>query len=44
MTSTLLPGITASTVRSERIAANVLERASDAASRTVVFVHGNVSS
>ncbi|WP_158866434.1 alpha/beta hydrolase [Leifsonia sp. AG29] len=46
MTGTLLEGIVARTVRTPRYAANVLERsdAREEAERTVVFVHGNVSS
>ncbi|TQL48466.1 pimeloyl-ACP methyl ester carboxylesterase [Homoserinimonas aerilata] len=44
MVDTLFDGITARTVRTSRLAANVLERASEHPRRTVVFVHGNVSS
>lgn len=45
MTLTLLPGITASRVTTPRLTANVLERAAAGdPARTVVFVHGNVSS
>lgn len=45
MIDTLFPGITARTVKTPRLTANVLERpAVGAATRTVVFVHGNVSS
>lgn len=45
MTSTLLPGIVAHSVTTPRLTANVLERpAAGEPSRTVVFVHGNVSS
>ena len=45
MTLTLLPGIVAHTVSTPRLTANVLERsAAGEAARTVVFVHGNVSS
>ncbi|RQP12339.1 MAG: alpha/beta hydrolase [Microbacteriaceae bacterium] len=45
MTLTLLPGIIARTVETPRYTANVLERpAAGEAARTVVFVHGNVSS
>ena len=45
MSGTLLPGIEARTVRTARYTANVLERpASGEALRTVLFVHGNVSS
>ncbi|GAA4368449.1 alpha/beta hydrolase [Agromyces bauzanensis] len=44
MVDTILPGITARRVQTPRLAANVLERPSDAASKTVLFVHGNVSS
>ena len=45
--TTLFDGITARRVPTDRYTANVLERAAsdpDAASTTVVFVHGNVSS
>ncbi len=45
MTLTLLPGIIARTVETPRYTANVLERPpAGEAARTVVFVHGNVSS
>lgn len=45
MTLTLLPGIVARSVETPRYCANVLERpAAGEPSRTVVFVHGNVSS
>ncbi|MCD2443883.1 alpha/beta hydrolase [Agromyces sp. SYSU K20354] len=44
MVDTIFPGITTSRVETPRLTANVLERPSDAATRTVVFVHGNVSS
>ncbi|MEV8213047.1 alpha/beta hydrolase [Leifsonia sp. NPDC077715] len=45
MTGTLLPGIDARTVRTDRYTANVLERPADGdALQTVLFVHGNVSS
>jgi pimeloyl-ACP methyl ester carboxylesterase len=45
MTLTLLPGIVAHSVSTPRLTANVLERpATEEPSRTVVFVHGNVSS
>ena len=47
MVDTIFPGIAARRVETPRLIANVLERASDAAAdatRTVVFVHGNVSS
>jgi len=45
MTLALLPGIIARTVETPRYTANVLERpAAGEAARTVVFVHGNVSS
>jgi pimeloyl-ACP methyl ester carboxylesterase len=43
--TTLLPGIVAQTVTTPRYTANVLERpAAGEPARTVVFVHGNVSS
>ncbi len=42
--ATLLDGIVAHRVTTPRLTANVLERPSDAAADTVVFVHGNVSS
>lgn len=45
MSGTLLPGIDARTVRTPRYTANVLERPADGdPARTVLFVHGNVSS
>ncbi|WP_448809502.1 alpha/beta fold hydrolase [Agromyces bauzanensis] len=44
MVDTILPGITARRVQTPRLNANVLERPADVASKTVVFVHGNVSS
>ena len=44
MTTTLLPGIAAHAVRTPRLTANVLERPAAPFDRTVVFVHGNVSS
>lgn len=47
MVDTLFPGIRALRVSTPRLTANVLERPSDAAAddvRTIVFVHGNVSS
>ena len=45
MTQLILDGITTHSVTTPRLTANVLERpASGAASKTVVFVHGNVSS
>jgi pimeloyl-ACP methyl ester carboxylesterase len=45
MTSTLFDGITARSVTTPRLTANVLERAgAGQATTTVVFVHGNVSS
>jgi pimeloyl-ACP methyl ester carboxylesterase len=44
MVDTILPGIRTLQVRTQRITANVLERPSDAATATIVFVHGNVSS
>lgn len=45
MTGTLLAGIAARRVPTDRLAANVLERpSSGAAAATVLFVHGNVSS
>ena len=45
MTTTLFPGIVAHSVTTPRYTANVLERpAAGEAMRTVVFVHGNVSS
>ena len=44
MTSTLLDGIIAHTVKTPRLDAAVFERPSADATRTVVFIHGNVSS
>lgn len=47
MTGTLIDGITARSVSTDRLRANVLERSSDASADhtgTIVFVHGNVSS
>ncbi|WP_157008464.1 alpha/beta hydrolase [Agromyces laixinhei] len=44
MVDTIFPGIEVRRVRTPRLLANVLERPSDAPARTVVFVHGNVSS
>ncbi|WP_159601989.1 alpha/beta fold hydrolase [Agromyces humi] len=47
MVETIFPGIRERRVTTPRLTANVLERRADAAadaSRTVVFVHGNVSS
>jgi pimeloyl-ACP methyl ester carboxylesterase len=47
MADTIFPGITTSRVQTPRLEANVLARESDAAggdARTVLFVHGNVSS
>ncbi len=48
MTDALFAGITARTIETDRIAVNILERAGDdpqtAPEKTVVFVHGNVSS
>ncbi|HEX4442187.1 MAG TPA: alpha/beta hydrolase [Galbitalea sp.] len=44
MTSTLLDGIVAHTVKTPRLDAAVFERPSEKASKTVVFIHGNVSS
>ncbi|WP_348789052.1 alpha/beta hydrolase [Leifsonia sp. NPDC080035] len=44
MPGTLLAGIDARSVRTPRSTANVLERPAPAATTTVVFVHGNVSS
>ena len=44
MVDTILPGIRTLQVRTQRLTANVLERPSDAAAATIVFVHGNVSS
>lgn len=44
MVDTILPGITTSRVQTPRLDANVLERPADAPTKTIVFVHGNVSS
>jgi pimeloyl-ACP methyl ester carboxylesterase len=44
MDDTIFPGITAHRVETPRLAAQVLERPSAHARRTVLFVHGNVSS
>lgn len=44
MVDTIFPGITTGRVETPRLAANVLERPSDAATKTVLFVHGNTSS
>lgn len=45
MSGTLLPGIDARAVRTDRYTANVLERPAEGeALQTVLFVHGNVSS
>ncbi|MDL9979374.1 alpha/beta fold hydrolase [Microbacterium sp. ASV49] len=44
MASTLFDGITARRVPTTRYTANVLERAAEHPTATVVFVHGNVSS
>jgi pimeloyl-ACP methyl ester carboxylesterase len=44
MTSTLLDGIVAHTITTPRLTAAVFERPSSAATTTVVFIHGNVSS
>ncbi len=44
MTGTLLDGITARTVETDRYRANVLERAGGGDALPIVFVHGNVSS
>ena len=44
MTSTLLDGIVAHTVVTPRLTAAVFERPSTDAEKTVVFIHGNVSS
>jgi pimeloyl-ACP methyl ester carboxylesterase len=44
MVDTILPGIRTQQVRTQRLTANVLERPSDTATVTIVFVHGNVSS
>src|SRR5690554_7936801 len=44
MDSTSFDGITQRTVQTERLAASVLERPAADAQKTVVFIHGNVSS
>ncbi|MFV0464419.1 MAG: alpha/beta hydrolase [Nostocoides sp.] len=44
MTDTILDGITTSIVDTARLRTQVLERGSAVARRTVVFIHGNVSS
>ena len=44
MVDTIFPGITSSRVETPRLTANVLERPSDAATTTVLLVHGNTSS
>lgn len=44
MTTTILEGITQHSVTTPRLTASVLERASSAPTKTVVFIHGNVSS
>jgi pimeloyl-ACP methyl ester carboxylesterase len=44
MTSTLLDGIVAHSVTTPRLTAAVFERPADAPTKTVVFIHGNVSS
>src|SRR5690554_5305432 len=44
MDSTIFDGITQRTVQTERLAASVLERPAADAQKTVVFIHGNVSS
>ncbi|MDF1480052.1 alpha/beta hydrolase [Leifsonia sp. H3M29-4] len=44
MTQQILDGIVQHSVTTPRLTANVLERPSATAARTVVFVHGNVSS
>lgn len=44
MVDTIFPGIRTHQVVTPRLTANVLERPSDAATATVVFVHGNTSS
>lgn len=44
MTSTLLDGIVAHTVSTPRLDAAVFERPAENPSKTVVFIHGNVSS
>jgi pimeloyl-ACP methyl ester carboxylesterase len=44
MTETVLDGIDAGRVQTDRLKANVLERAADNPRATVVFIHGNVSS
>jgi pimeloyl-ACP methyl ester carboxylesterase len=42
--ATLLPGITARTVATPRLAVNILEREEPGSGPVVVFLHGNVSS
>src|SRR5690554_3345899 len=44
MNTTLFDGISQRIVRTPRLRASVLERPSAAAEKTVVFIHGNVSS
>ncbi|HEY6800145.1 MAG TPA: alpha/beta fold hydrolase, partial [Agromyces sp.] len=44
MVDTVFPGIVTHRVTTPRLTANVLERPSEAPTKTVVFVHGNVSS
>jgi pimeloyl-ACP methyl ester carboxylesterase len=44
MNSTLLDGIVAHTIKTPRLDAAVFERPSATAAKTVVFIHGNVSS
>jgi pimeloyl-ACP methyl ester carboxylesterase len=44
MVDTIFPGISTHRVETSRLTANVLERPSDSATETVVFVHGNTSS
>jgi pimeloyl-ACP methyl ester carboxylesterase len=44
MTNTIFDGITQHTVQTARLRASVLERPAVDAQRTVVFIHGNVSS
>ena len=44
MVETIFPGITTSRVETPRLTANVLERPSDAATKTVLLLHGNTSS
>ena len=44
MTTTIFDGIVFRSVRTGRLEASVLERAASNPSRTVVFIHGNVSS